>query len=90
MLCRAVLCTVCAGLTPLMAAAKAGKQDVVATLLELGADAWLGDNSGESPTPGKCGIGVGMPVIVLWWGLSPAWGKIAVSGLLVYVLGHLS
>jgi hypothetical protein len=30
-----------------MAAAKAGKQQMVATLLELGADAWLGDNSGE-------------------------------------------
>jgi ankyrin repeat protein len=34
------------GLTPLMAAAKAGQAHMVTTLLELGADAWRGDNSG--------------------------------------------
>jgi len=31
-----------------MAAVKAGKADMVATLLELGADAWRGDNSGQA------------------------------------------
>ena len=35
-----------AGLTPLMAAVKAGKAEMVATLLQLGANPGLGDNSG--------------------------------------------
>lgn len=57
----------CAGFTPLMAAAKAGKHDMVAILLELGADAWLGDNSG------KPAAGLGAQPTRSWFGCSGPW-----------------
>jgi hypothetical protein len=39
-----------------MAAVKAGKVDMVTTLLQLGADAWLGDNRGKAIACSTAGV----------------------------------